>query len=229
MNVPKDILDQIKSIPGCEAIIFTGSRQQGGFTDSSDWDFYVLLSDEFKSFRKTWIFNGQFIETFCNTLESIDENELINSKISNAAINILATGIIVHDTDNRMLEVQRRAIELSEKGPPGPSEEQKLVMGYTLKNHIDDLEALNELNISGYYLKQIALQFAVESYYKLGKRWMPRPRSIESDIQIHNPAIGELYVRSSETMKAVDIVDLLKSIADIYNIPMNGEVFQYRS
>lgn len=230
-DIPENILNQILSIPGCEGIIFTGSRQQGTATKDSDWDFYVLLEDDVRSFRKTWIYEGEFIETFCNTLESINKYELVTNKISNAAIRILATGTIVHDTNKKMAEIQIRAKELYEAGPPELSDEDKVVLGYTLRTFVDDLKSLGELRAPGYHLQDSALQYTVESLYKLEQKWMAKPRSVENDISLINPEFAEVYLaasRLSEDQRTEKIIEAIELLAEIYNLPFNGEVMQYR-
>jgi hypothetical protein len=230
-KIPDQILNQILAIPHCEGVIFTGSRQQGTATKDSDWDFYVLLEDGARSFRKTWIYNGELIETFCNTLESINKYELVTSKISNAAIRILATGEIVYDSEGEMAKVQSRARQLYETGPPELSDEDKIILGYTLRTLVDDLKSLNKLNVPGYYLQCIALQCVIESLYKLERRWMAKPRSVERDIQSIDPTIAEAYIsaitatKDTKTEKTVEVIELL---AKRHKLPFDGEVIQYR-
>lgn len=230
-EVPEDILDQIKAIDGCDGILFTGSRQQGDATSSSDWDFYVLLDDEVASFRKTWIYNGTFIETFCNTLASINEHELITSKISNPALRMLATGTIVQDKSGRLVEVQARAKQMYSDKPPELDDEAKLVLGYTLRAIVDDLESLEELSVEGYHLQNTALVAAVENLYRLEQRWMAKPRQIEQDIASIDANWSELYATANKATgrkKTEAIISLLESLMAKHNINSSGEVYQVR-
>lgn len=230
-KVPQDILDQIASIEGCEGILFTGSRQQGTATKESDWDFYVLLEDNNKSFRKTWVHEGIFIEVFCNTLDSINTNELVTTKISNPALRMLATGDIVLDKSGRLKEIQERARLMYEAGPPVLTDEDRGHIGYMLRNIIDDLNSLNELGVLGYYLQNTALVTAVESFYKFERKWMAKPRQIEDDIQQIDQEWADLFFRANTTTrkeKGEAIIELIASLATKYKIPLTGEVYQVR-
>lgn len=229
--VPKDVFEQIAAIEGCEGIMFTGSRQQGTATKESDWDFYILLEDSQKSFRKTWVYDGKFIEVFCNTLDSINANELVVTKISNPALRMLATGDIVLDKERRLEAIQERARLMYEAGPPALSNEDKGYIGYTLRNIIDDLKSLDELGVSGYYLQNSALVTAVESFYKFERKWMAKPRHIEGDIQNIDHKWANQLERASSAIgkeKCEAIIELITSLANSHNIPLTGKVYQIR-
>lgn len=229
--IPQDILEQVTAINGCEGVLFTGSRQQGAATDSSDWDFYVLLEDGFDSFRQTWPYNGSFIEVFCNTLQSINDNELVTDKISNAAVLMLATGTIVLDKHGRLKDVQKRAKELYEPGPPPPDKEEILLIAYTLRAYVDDLKSLEELDLDGYFLQLKALVYAVECFYKLEQHWMASPRAIEKDIEQIDKDWASMHLRCNQStgaQRTKAIINLIESLASKHGLSLSGEIMQVR-
>jgi predicted nucleotidyltransferase len=231
MNVPEDIKNQLMEIPFCEGIIFAGSRQNGTPTKESDWDFYVLLEDGAKSFRKTWKYEDTFIETFCNTRESINENELVTNKISNSGIHILATGDIIFDKFGRFAEIQSRAKKLYDDRPPELSGEQKQAMGYTLRMYVDDMKSTEELGQEGYYLQNVVMAYALECFYKLKRKWMVKPRDVEENIKELDSSWGNMYInifKSPQSEHPNLIVALIEELARINDIPMSGEILQYR-
>ena len=212
--------------------MFTGSRQQGTATKESDWDFYVLLEDDQKSFRKTWVLEGIFIEVFCNTLDSINTNELVTTKISNPALRMLATGYIALDKKGRLKEIQDHARQIYEAGPPVLTDEDKGHIGYMLRNIIDDLNSLDKLSVLGYHLQNTALVTAIESFYKFERKWMAKPRYIEDDIQQIDQKWADLFFRANTITgkeKGEAIIGLITSLATNYDIPLTGEVFQVRA
>ncbi len=230
-DIPNDILNKVKAIEGCDGILYTGSRQQGSATTTSDWDFYVLLSNESKSFRRTWIHGNTHIETFCNTLASINENELVTSKISNPALNMLATGTIVFDSHGRLADVQSKAQQIYTAGPPKLDDEALAILGYVIRTLIDDLESLGELSVPGYYLQNGALVTAIESFYKLKQRWMAKPRQVEANLQTIDNHWANLYIEANEavgTQKTAAIIKLLKALINKHNVVATGEVYQLR-
>jgi hypothetical protein len=230
-NIPDDILKQIESIPGCDGIIFTGSRQQGTATKNSDWDFYILLADGFESFKKTWAYMDTFIEVFANTLDRINMNDLDINKFPNPAIGMITTGIILTDKSGQLKKIQSRAKRIYRDGPSALKDSQRLFIAYFLRTFIDDLISLEELNIDGYYLQERATIYSLESFYKLNRKWMPKPKDVEKDLF----AIDHEWARAYEKVniergkERIDaIILLIELLAKKHGLILNGLDIQIR-
>ena len=66
------IIEKLKKIPHCEGIVYAGSRADGDFVATSDYDFTVLISKG-KSYFKIFWFKGLLVDMLCATAEVIEK------------------------------------------------------------------------------------------------------------------------------------------------------------
>ena len=109
------IIEKLKKIPFCEGIIYAGSRVEGDFSDSSDYDFTVLVGKG-ESYYETYRYKGLLVDICCATAEVIERNDLVRNKIANAELSILANGEIVFDKSGEMVSIQKKAKKIWKLG-----------------------------------------------------------------------------------------------------------------
>ena len=123
------IVKKLKKISCCEGIIYTGSRQEGDFTEDSDYDFTVLVSKG-KSYYKTFRYKGLLVDICCATPDIIRKQDFTRDAVANAELGIIAHGEIVYDKSGRMNALQKQAKKIWALGPKNNPKEAGLSLHF---------------------------------------------------------------------------------------------------
>ena len=97
------IIEKLKKIPYCEGIIYAGSRIEGDFTATSDYDFTVLIGRG-KSYYKRFYYKNLLVDICSVTAEIIEKQDFKRDEVSNAELFIIAYGKIVFDKSGHNTE-----------------------------------------------------------------------------------------------------------------------------
>ena len=110
------IIEKLKKIPYCEGIIYAGSRIEGDFTATSDYDFTVLIGRG-KSYYKRFYYKNLLVDICSVTAEIIEKQDFKRDEVSNAELFIIAYGKIVFDKSGQMKTIQKKAKKIWTLGP----------------------------------------------------------------------------------------------------------------
>jgi predicted nucleotidyltransferase len=192
----KLMVGRLKKIPNCEGIIYSGSRLEGDFIESSDYDFTVLISQG-RSYYKIFTYKDFIIDICCATEKVIKEHDISNSKVSNPELGIIANGVILFDKNGKMLDLQKKAKKVWNNGPK--------------KNTQKDLQEITSL-LTGFFHK-LSKQGAEDAYtfssevinktikifFQLHRVWQPKPFNIEDSIREIDEIFFNLYKEMSNS------------------------------
>jgi predicted nucleotidyltransferase len=221
------ILEHLKKLPFCEGIIFSGSRLEGVHSPDSDYDFTVLISKG-KSYYKIFKYKKYLVDICCATAEVIKEKDLTNKRVANAELYILTSGQILFDKFGNLGKIQTAAKKIWKNGPAKISKKDLIETGYAFKTYIDDLKGSMAKNIDGFYFQSYVIQNVVKFFFKLYKKWQPRPRDMEQEIQKIDIRFWKLYKEANISInkdRGAKIIKMIEYLVKKFNLPQTGEIY----
>ncbi len=221
------ILAHLKKLPFCEGIIFSGSRLEGAYSPDSDYDFTVLVSKG-KSYYKIYKYKKYLIDICCATAGVIKEKDLTNKRVANAELHILTNGQILFDKFSNLEKIQTAAKKIWKNGPAKLSKKDIVEIGYAFKTYTDDLKNSIEKNLDGFYLQNYVIQNVVKFFFKLYKKWQPRPRDVEQEIQKIDIRFWKLYKEANISVnkgRSAKIIKMIEYLVKKFSLPQTGEIY----
>ncbi|MFH1551782.1 MAG: nucleotidyltransferase domain-containing protein [bacterium] len=214
------IIEKLKKIPHCIGIIYAGSRIEGDFTDTSDYDFTVLL-DKGESYYKTFCYKDLLIDICCATTKVIYKQDFDRDKVANAELSILAHGKIVFDKSGQIGAVQKKAKKVWALGPKKDTKE----AGYLCAMF---LHTLNKQNSElAYYEWTVITNKLVKLFFALHNTWLPKSFQVENKIK----ELDEDFFKFFDTAYQSDIKNKVNSTKQMiqylikkFNLPHTKEI-----
>ncbi|MFA7244728.1 MAG: hypothetical protein WC070_00940 [Candidatus Magasanikbacteria bacterium] len=215
------IIEKLKKIPFCEGIIYAGSRIEGDFVATSDYDFTVLISKG-KSYYKTFHYKGLLVDICCATAEVINNQDFRRDKVSNAELSIIAHGKIVFDKSGQMKTIQKKANRVWSLGPKNDPKE----AGYLCTMF---LHTLNKPNSTlAYHSWDVIMDKMVKLFFELNNEWLPKSLQLESKIKEIDRDFFKLYEKvylSNPEDRIESTKQLVKYLINKFNLPQTGEIY----
>lgn len=215
------IVEKLKKIPNCEGIIYSGSRTDGDFVATSDYDFTVLISKG-KSYYKIFWYKNLLVDICCATAEVINKQDFKRDKIANPELSIIAHGEIVYDKSGKMSTIQKKAKKVWGLGPKNDTKE---------AGHLCTifLHRLNKPNSQfAYHSWNVIMDKTVRLFFELHKVWLPKSLKVESKIKEIDRDFFKLYEKiylanSKGRIKLTKQV--VKHLVKKFNLPQTGEIY----
>jgi len=215
------IVERLKKIPHCEGIVYSGSRTDGDFVATSDYDFTVLISKG-KSYYRIFRYKGLLIDICCATPEVIIKNDFRRDKVANPELSIIAHGEIVFDKSGQMKAIQKKAQRVWKLGPTNDIKE---------AGHLCTI-FLHRLNKpkseSAYHSWNVIMNKTVRLFFELHKVWLPKFLKVESNINEIDRDFFKLY-KKIYLANSADRVKLTKKMVEYlikkFELPQTGEIY----
>lgn len=201
----KVMVDKLKKISYCEGIIYAGSRLEGDFIESSDYDFTVLISQG-KSYYKIFTYKDFIIDICCATEKVIKEQDISNTKISNPELGIIANGVILFDKNGKMLDIQKQAKKAWKNGPKKNSQKDLQEITHLLTIFLHKLSKKDAEN--AYTFSSEVINKTVKIFFQLHNVWQPKPFNIENSIKEIDEIFFNLYeeLNNSTSKKKIELM-----------------------
>ncbi len=215
------IIDRLKKIPYCEGIVYSGSRTDGDFVATSDYDFTVLISKG-KSYYKIFRYKNLLVDICCATQRVIAKQDFRRDKIANPELSIIAHGEIVFDKSSQMKAIQKKAQRVWKLGPTNNIKE---------AGHLCTifLHRLNKPNSeSAYHSWNVVMDKTVRIFFELHKIWLPKSLKIESTIKEIDGDFFKLYkkIYLADSKNRVKLTkQLIQYLIKKFNLPQTGEIY----
>lgn len=177
----KIMVDKLRKIPNCEGIIYAGSRLEGDFIESSDYDFTILISQG-KSYYKIFTYKDFIIDICCATEKVIKEQDISNNKVSNPELGIIANGVILFDKKGKMLDIQKQAKKVWKNGPKKNNQKDLQEITHLLTLFLHKLSKKDAEN--AYTFSSEVINKTVKIFFQLHSVWQPKPFNIEDSIKV---------------------------------------------
>lgn len=201
-------------------VLWTGSRAYGESWPNSDWDFFVIHHDLWRQ-RRLYKVGESIIELFINPPDQL-WREL--AEADPATVGMLARGQIVMDHDQCLSDLQEAAQRLWSGSPLPWTSDQQDRWRYEMLDLLQDIDdVLAEDPDAASYLMGLAVQKAVEGYYRANLWWEPKAKYVLADLAQRHPEIAfqlRLIVggRQSLTARYQALVQLVEAVQQ----PMGG-------
>lgn len=219
------IVEKLKKIPFCEGIVYAGSRIEGDFVATSDYDFTVLISQG-KSYYKIFRYKGLMVDICCATEKVMTKKDLVRDKVSNAELYIIAHGEIVYDKSGKMSVIQKKAKKVWSLGTKKLTRKDLIEAGYACATY---LQKLSKKDSEGaFYLWNEIMQKMTTLFFELHNKWQPKFSHVEKSIKetdqdffkfYDNVRYADINTRVSATKKMIEY--LVKK----FNLPQTGEIY----
>jgi len=215
------IIEKLKKIPHCVGIIYAGSRIEGSFTETSDYDFTVLI-DKGESYYKIFYYKDLLIDVCCATAEIINKQDFDRNKVANAELFILANGKIVFDKAGQMNTIQKKAKKVWALGPIKDKKEAGYLCTmflYTLSKKKSEL---------AYYEWTVITNKLVKLFFELHNVWLPQSFQVETKIKGLDGDFFKLFemaYRSSAEHKVNSTKQMIKYLIKKFNLPQTREIY----
>lgn len=228
--IPLDIITQLKKIKNCEAILLMGSRAQGKENKNSDWDFYIILKDGSKSWRKTWKYKNTWIEIFCVDKKGMKKEfnqDLIEGR--GVVTYMLATGYIVLDTSAKTLRnLTTIAKKNWKKGPNKLTPSELNWINYDISTYVQDIDDCLHANNPAHIVFNQAYNEFIRYYYRLSNMWLPRPKQRLNDLKSDHRRIYKfieaINKQNNWKNKAKLLLKLGNFVGKKYKLSLSGEL-----
>ncbi len=160
--------------------IATGSIIRGTTHPSSDLDMVVAHLPEWRQRHQRWE-NGVPVEIFANPIAELERTMRQDVESGRPVmIDMIATGIIVHDTDDVMRHLQQDARQYMSEGPH-VSDEAITAMRYSIATESEDaMDILDEDPDRAAAMATTSLLQAVRFQFLKAGQWLPREKQLLS-------------------------------------------------
>lgn len=219
------IVEKLKKNPYCEGIVYAGSRIEGDFVATSDYDFTVLISHG-KSYYKIFRYKNLMVDICCTTEKVIVKKDFIRDKISNAELYIIAQGEIVYDKSGRMDAVQKKAKKVWALGPKKLAQKDLIEAGYACTTYLQKLSKKD--SEKDFYLWNYIMQRTTTLFFKLHSIWQPKFSNVENTIKKVDGNFFKLYnkVRYAKINARVNTTKkMIEYLVNKFNLPRTGEIY----
>ena len=215
------IIEKLKRIPYCIGIIYAGSRIEGNYTETSDYDFTVLI-EKGESYYKIFYYQDLLIDVCCATIEVIIKQDFDRNKVANAELFILAYGKIVFDKIGQMSAIQKQAKKIWALGPIKDKKE----AGYLCTMFLYTLN--KEKSELAHYEWNVITNKAVKLFFELHNTWLPKPFQIETKIKELDRDFFKFF-EMAYLSKLEDRINLTKKMIEYlikkFNLPQTREIY----
>jgi hypothetical protein len=235
--LPDDLLElvlrKVQATPGAVALLLVGSAARGSMDRNSDWDFVCVVEDD-DPWTRAYRDGGR--ETFA--APDGRQVELAFSSFSRlrrrmseqtpegiiATAEYLAEGLIIWPAkpDTRVKQLQSQARSLYHERPLPILPDDLAWRCYDIWNRVKDVEDTLDDPIAGYYLSFLPYWSLVTLYFRLARRWLPRPKAAFSAIEELDPELHSLCTRfTSATANAARhavLCDMMQHLAREFGV-----------
>jgi len=215
------IVEKLKKIPHCEGIIYSGSRMDGDFIATSDYDFTVLI-DKGKSYYRIFRYKNLLVDICCATEEVIVKQDFRRDRVVNPELSIIAQGTILFDQSGRMKAIQKKAQKIWKLGPTNNTKE----IGYLCAVFLHQLKKPNIE--SSYYAWSVIMSKTVRLFFELNKVWLPKSFKVESTINEIDRDFFKLYRKAylaNSKDRARLTEQMVKYIVKKFKLSQTGEIY----
>lgn len=215
------IVKKLKKIPHCEGIVYSGSRTDGDFVATSDYDFTVLISKG-KSYYKIFRYKNLLVDICYATEKVILKQDFRRDKVANPELSIIAHGEILFDKSGRMKAIQKRAQKVWRLGPTNDIKE---------AGHLCTifLHRLNKpASESAYHSWNVIMDKTVRLFFELHKVWLPKSLKVESTINEIDGDFFELYkkIYLANSKNRVKLTkQMVQYLVKKFKLPKTGEIY----
>ncbi len=214
------IVEKLKKIPYCEGIVYSGSRTDGDFVITSDYDFTVLISKG-KSYYKIFRYKNLLVDICCTTEKVILKQDFRRDKVANPELSIIAHGKILFDKSGRMKVIQKKAQKTWKLGPTNDIKEAGHLCAIFLHR-------LNKPNSElAYHSWNVIMNKIVRLFFELHKMWLPKSLKIESDINEIDGDFFKLYrkIYLANSKNRVRLTkQMIQYLVKKFKLPQTGEI-----
>jgi predicted nucleotidyltransferase len=215
------IVERLKKISYCEGIVYSGSRTDGDFVATSDYDFTVLVSKG-KSYYKIFRYKNLLVDICCATEKVIIKQDFRRDKVANPELSIIAHGEILFDKAGQMKAIQKKAQRVWKLGPKNDIKE---------AGHLCTI-FLHKLNKprsdSAYHSWNIIMDETVRLFFELHKVWLPKPLKVESTINEIDGAFFKLYkkIYLADSKNRVQFTkQMIQYLIKKFDLPQTCEIY----
>lgn len=222
------IVELLKKTPFCEGIIYSGSRADGDFSKTSDYDFIVLIGKG-KSYFKIFRYKGILVDISCSTAKVLDKLDIVRSKIANSELNILAYGKILYDKSGKMKSIQQKAKKVWMLGPKKYTKNDLKEAGYVCFNSVHKLSKRgSELSYDSW---DEIMGKITKLFFELHSKWKPKSSLREESIKKIDRNFFKLYekvYRATPKMRIDATKRMIFYLVKKFKLPQTGESFSPR-
>ena len=194
-------------------IIASGTIIRGNPDPASDLDIYVIHSQNFRQ-RLQRFFNRTPAEIFVNPPQAIElyfQEEQVSRRPLTA--HMLATGFVILDLDPIIGQLQEKAVRLLSQPPEAPSDliYQRYLAALLYEDAVDVFERDSEV---GAMIAHRAIVEMVNFCFIQAGEFIPRPKSLLSELSKLNPVIVKLVRNFYQEPLSANKLELAGKIAD---------------
>jgi len=177
--------------PDLIGLLLGGSVAYGSPLRRSDLDIYVTIRPAWRQ-RRTLMVEGVEVELFINPVHQIRKE----FKSSSSTFTMFAQGRVLYDPQGLMAMLVQEARQVQAQPRPAVSSEDLPRLRYNLTDLLNDAQDLAEVDeVAATYLIFLSLEAALDTYYRLQRRWLPKPKYLLRDLREHSPEIEQVVSR----------------------------------
>lgn len=193
-------------------ILVSGTIIRGNPHPASDLDFVVVHPHHWRQRTQRW-FGDVPAEMFVNPPFEL-ERAMHRDAASGRPImpHMLATGVILHDSDNNLHGLQQMAEELLAKGPTCTPEhlvQQRYFIGTWLEDAVDI--ASTDPDLASAFITD-ALLSSVRLMFLNDGQWIPRQKLLLSEFERRHPEWGHIV---RESLRCASVAEQLELAAPL--------------
>ena len=195
-TLPDDLrqvmLGKVRTTQGAIGPLLVGSAARGSMDRNSDWDFVCVIDDDVpwpKPFRdggrETFASpDGRQVEVAFASVARLRKRmaEQANEGII-AIAEFLAEGAMIWATGSKAQALKAEARVMRRRRPGVISGHELQWKCYEIWNQVKDVEDTLDDRVAGYYLSFLPYWNLVVLYFRLARRWLPRPKAVFTEIQ----------------------------------------------
>jgi hypothetical protein len=215
--------------PDLLGLLLAGSVAYGTSYTRSDLDIFVIIEPSWRQRRAIFVDSIE-VDLFINPPQKIREY-FADTDDSASTITMFARGRILYDPTGIMQTLAAEAKQLYEQPTPELTPQALLLLRYGLTDMLKDAQDLAETDPeAAAYQISLTLQAVLDAYYKLQRRWQPKPKHLLRDLHAHSPEI-ERRVRVILSAEGIphERCERLAELVDTVLSPVGGTVHEWQT
>lgn len=175
-----------------QGMLLGGSVAYGSPCKRSDLDIYVIVRRPWRQRRTTFV-DGVEVELFINPVRQI-RKEI--QEADPATCTMFARGRVLHDPDGVIASLVSEARAVREQPRPEVRPEDVPLPRYQPTDLLKDAQDLAGIDeAAAKYLIFVTLQATMDAYYRIARRWPPKPKHLLRDLHAHAPELEQAVRR----------------------------------
>lgn len=198
-------------------VLATGSHIHGVPGPTSDLDVHVVI-DQPRRQRRNIVLAGIEIEMFINPAFQIHRYMADGGN----DIHMFAFGRVIYDPQGLIGQLQERARELWQAGPPPIAESVRWMPRYGIADMLRDLTDLGEdAAAAGLQIARIVDQL-IEAHCRLNRRWPGKPKRRLADLASWAPEVAQLAGAALTERTLNERRAAVQCMAELVLVPIGG-------